>query len=77
MLKRKLIVGAAVVALLCGCGQSAEEQADENLQETVNDSTADLSRVAAEVPDAEQANEIVEEAVELNTAAKEAEAKGD
>ena len=75
MLKRDMIVGGVLAALLCGCGSSAEERADENLQETVNDSTADLSRVAAEVPDVEQANEIIDEAVDLSKAAEEAEEK--
>jgi hypothetical protein len=75
MLKRELIVGGALAVLLCGCGSSAEERADENLQETVNESTAELSRVAAKVPDVEQANEIVDEAVDLSEAAKKAEEK--
>ena len=75
MPKRQLIVGGVLAALLCGCGSSAEERADENLQETVKESTAELSTVAAQVPDVEQANEIVDEAVDLTEAAQEAEDK--
>jgi hypothetical protein len=75
MPKRQFIVGGILAALLCGCGSSAEEQADENLRETVKDSTAELSTVAAQVPDVEQANEIVDEAVDLTEAAQEAEEK--
>jgi len=75
MLNRELIVGGALAVLLCGCGSSAEERADENLQETVKESTAELSTVAAQVPDVEQANEIVDEAVDLSEAAEEAENK--
>lgn len=75
MLKRHLIVGAALATLIGGCGSAAEERANENLQETVNESTAELSKVAAQVPDVEQANEIVDEAVDLTKAAEEAEKK--
>jgi hypothetical protein len=77
MLKRELIIGGALAALLCGCGSSAEERADEHLQETVKDSTAELSTVAAKVPDVKQANEIVEEAVDLTKAEKKAEQADD
>jgi hypothetical protein len=73
MLKRELIIGGALAALLCGCGSSAEDRADENLQETVKESTAELSTVAAKVPDVKQANEIVDEAVDLSVAEKKAE----
>jgi hypothetical protein len=65
------VLASATVLALAGCGGSREEAAEtaqENLEAAAENTAADLGALASNVVDADQANMLVNESLELSNA---------